>query len=75
MGDLAGILLFTGDEVGPFVLGAAAFLPLALITLSDTFRLAAGQRGRVRLELGTSRVVGKQGERDKTNVSAQHTAH
>ena len=33
----------------------------------------AGQRGRVRLELGTSRVVGKHGERGKTKVSAQRT--
>ncbi len=41
MGDLTGILLSTGDEAGSFVLGAAAFLPLALITLSGTFRLAS----------------------------------
>ncbi len=33
----------------------------------------AGQRGRVRLELGTSRVVGEQGERDKARISAGHT--
>ncbi len=33
MGDRAGTLFPTGDEEGPFVLGAAAFLPLALITL------------------------------------------
>ncbi len=36
-------------------------------------RVPAGQRGRVRLELGTSRVVGKHGERGKTKVSAQRT--
>ena len=41
MGDRAGTLFSTGDEEGPFVLGAAAFLPLALITLSGTFRLAS----------------------------------
>ncbi len=41
MGDLAGLLLSTGDERGPFVLGAAAFLPFGLITLSGTFRLAS----------------------------------
>jgi hypothetical protein len=38
----------------PFVLGAVAFLPLALITLSG--HVPAGQRGRVRLELGTSQL-------------------
>ena len=34
----------------------------------------AGQRGRVRsIELGTSRVVGKQGERGETKISAGQT--
>ena len=41
MGDRTGTLFSTGDKEGPFVLGAAAFLPLALITLLGTFRLAS----------------------------------
>ena len=41
MGDRAGILFSTGEEAGPFVLRAAAFLPFGLITLSGTFRLAS----------------------------------
>ena len=58
MGDRAGILFSTGDEAGPFVLGAAAFLPLALITLSGTFRLASAvgfvwNSGRPELSVNT----------------------
>ena len=60
MGDLAGILLSTGDEAGPFVLGAAAFLPFWLITLIGSRSGWPARSGS--FELGTSRVVGKQGE-------------
>jgi hypothetical protein len=51
---------------------AAAFLPLALIWFVGLF--PAGQRGRVRLNSGgTSRVVGKQGERGEAKVSSGQT--
>jgi hypothetical protein len=66
-----GVRLEVKGEASFEAFGAVAFLPLGLIWL---FGFVPGWPMRsVSFELGTSRVVGKQGERSEATVSSEQT--